>query len=270
MYNLEEIRDKIIQGDSLEVLKQIPDESVDCVVTSPPYDNLRTYNGNNSSWGEHVWKGLIPELYRVLKDGGVVIWVTQDQTKNFRKSGTSFRVAIYFMDKGFGLFETCIYRKYGSEGAWWTKRFRVDHEYIHIFFKGERPKSFNKEHLKIPSKHGGKTMTGGASRKYDGTTMKARPMTINAMKCRGTIWEYLNAGDKDKLKSQHPATFPNQFAVDAVSCFSKEGDTILDPFMGSGTTGVACKNLGRNFIGIELDKTYFEIAKERIILSPSS
>lgn len=255
---------KIIQGNCLDVLKTLEDESVDLTVTSPPYDNLRDYEGNNSTWNEDLWRGVIKELYRLTKDGGVVVWVTQDQTKNFRKSGTSFKMALCFIESGFGLFETCIYRKYGAEGAWWNKRFRVDHEYIMIFFKGERPKYFNKEHLKIPSKHGGKVMRGGASRKKDGTTMKSRSMTINKMKCRGTIWEYLNGGDKDKVKRLHPATFPDQLAKDAINCFSKEGDVVLDPFLGSGTTAVACILLGRKYIGIELNPSYIEIAKKRI------
>jgi site-specific DNA-methyltransferase (adenine-specific) len=205
------------------------------------------------------------ELFRVLKDGGVVAMVIQDQTKNFGKSLTSFRTIIDWCDSfGFKLFETVIYRKYGAEGAWWNKRFRVDHEYIPIFLKGARPQYFNKEHLKIPSKHGGKTMTGGGTRLTNGVRIATRAITINAMKCRGTIWDYLTAGDGTRLKHLHPATFPNQLPYDFIQCFCPEGGVVLDPFVGSGTTTVAAKNTGRSYIGIDISPQYCAIAEKRM------
>src|SRR3989344_8202159 len=157
---------KILCGDAVEVLKGIPSNSIDLVVTSPPYDGVRTYNGFSLNL-----PAVGKELHRVLKDGGIVAMVIQDATHNFGKSLTSFKTIIDWCDNaGFKLFETVIYRKYGTEGAWWTKRFRVDHEYMPIFLKGERPAYFNKEPLKVPSKHGGKTMTGSGNRRTDGTT----------------------------------------------------------------------------------------------------
>ncbi|MFA5172849.1 MAG: transcriptional repressor LexA [Candidatus Paceibacterota bacterium] len=251
---------KIIRGDAIEVMKKFPSNSIDIVVTSPPYDAVRDYKGFSldlHSAGK--------EIHRILKDGGVAVMVIQDQTKNFGKSLTSFKTIIDWCDSfGFKLFETVIYRKYGAEGAWWNKRFRVDHEYIPIFLKGERPQHFNKEHLKIPSKHGGKTMTGGGTRLTNGIRIATRSIKINPMKCRGTIWEYLTAGDGSRLKHQHPATFPNQLPYDFISCFAPKDGVVLDPFVGSGTTTVAAKNLGYKYIGIDLAPEYCAIAEKRM------
>lgn len=251
---------KIICGDVVDILKRFPPNSIDIVITSPPYDAVRDYKGFSldlHSAGR--------EIHRVLKDGGVAVVVIQDQTKNFGKSLTSFRTIVDWCDSfGFKLFETVIYRKYGAEGAWWNKRFRVDHEYMPVFLKGEKPKYFNKEHLKIPSKHGGKTMTGGGTRLTNGIRIATRSIKINPMKCRGTIWEYLTAGDGSRLKHQHPATFPNQLPYDFIQCFAPKGGVVLDPFVGSGTTTVAARNLGYRYIGIDIAPAYCAIAERRM------
>jgi len=251
---------KIICGDAVEELKKIPNNSIDLVVTSPPYDEIRKYNG--FSYDLHTTGR---EIFRVLKHGGIAVMVIQDQTKNFGKTLTSFRTIVDWVDNiGFKLFETVIYRKYGAEGAWWNKRFRVDHEYMPIFLKGERPQYFNKEPLKIPSKHGGKTMTGGGTRLTNGVRIATRPITINPMKCRGTIWEYMTAGDGTRLKHHHPATFPDRLPYDFIQCFCPKDGIVLDPFIGSGTTALAAIQLDRNYIGIDTSTEYCELAKKRI------
>lgn len=251
---------KIICGDAVEELKKLPDNSIDLVVTSPPYDEIRKYNGFSFNLHETG-----KELFRVLKNGGIAAMVIQDQTKNFGKTLTSFRTIVDWVDSiGFKLFETVIYRKYGAEGAWWNKRFRVDHEYMPIFLKGERPRYFNKEPLKIPSKHGGKTMTGGGTRLTNGIRIATRSITINPMKCRGTIWEYMTAGDGTRLKHQHPATFPDKLPYDFIQCFCPLNGVVLDPFVGSGTTVLAAIDLSRNYIGIDISKDYCDLANKRI------
>lgn len=251
---------KIICGDTVDAMKNFPSNSIDIVVTSPPYDAVRDYKG--FSLDLHA---AGREIYRVLKNGGVAVMVIQDQTKNFGKSLTSFRTIIDWCDSfGFKLFENVIYRKYGAEGAWWNKRFRVDHEYMPIFLKGEKPQYFDKEHLKIPSKHGGKVMTGGGTRLTNGIRIATRSIKINPMKCRGTIWEYLTAGDGSRLKHQHPATFPNKLPYDFIKCFAPKNGIVLDPFVGSGTTIVAAKNLGYKYIGIDIAPEYCAIAEKRI------
>jgi len=251
---------KIICGDAVEELKKIPNNSIDLVVTSPPYDEIRKYNG--FSYDLHTTGR---EIFRVLKHGGIAVMVIQDQTKNFGKTLTSFRTIVDWVDNiGFKLFETVIYRKYGAEGAWWNKRFRVDHEYMPIFLKGERPQYFNKEPLKIPSKHGGKTMTGGGTRLTNGVRIATRPITINPMKCRGTIWEYMTAGDGTRLKHRHPATFPDRLPYDFIQCFCPPNGIVLDPFVGSGTTVLAAIQLEKKYIGIDISKEYCELSKKRI------
>lgn len=257
---------KILCGDAVEVLKKIPSNSIDLVVTSPPYDDIRTYNGFSLNL-----PAIGKELNRILKDGGIAAMVIQDSTRNFGKTLTSFKTIIDWCDNaGFKLFETVIYRKYGTEGAWWTKRFRVDHEYMPIFLKGDRPAYFNKEPLKVPSKHGGKTMTGSGNRRTDGTTTKTITREINGMKCRGTVWDYLNAGDKNPLKRKHPATFPDKIPTDFIQCFCPPKGIVLDPFIGCGSTAVAAKQLGRNYIGIDISKEYCKLAEERIKSIPKS
>jgi len=133
-----------------------------------------------------------------------------------------------------------------------------------IFLKGERPQYFNKEPLKIPSKHGGKTMTGGGTRLTNGVRIATRPITINPMKCRGTIWEYMTAGDGTRLKHHHPATFPDRLPYDFIQCFCPPNGIVLDPFVGSGTTVLAAIQLEKKYIGIDISKEYCELSKKRI------
>ncbi len=254
------ILNSIICGDAAEILKHMPSDSIDLVVTSPPYDDLRKYNGFSVDL-----HSVGAELYRVLKDGGIVAMVIQDSTKNYGKSLTSFRTIVDWCDNiGFKLFETCIYRKNGTEGAWWKNRFRVDHEYMPIFLKGYKPQYFNKDPLKIPSKHGGKIMSGSGNRRTDGTTTPIVRREINAMKCRGTVWDYLMAGDKNALKRKHPAVFPDKIPFDFIQCFCPEDGVVLDPFVGCGSTAVMAKVLNRNYIGIDISREYCDLAKERI------
>lgn len=252
---------EIYCGDCVELMKLIPSNTIDLVVTSPPYDKIRDYKGNLQfdlhKTGE--------QLFRVLKVGGIAVVVIQDQTHNFGKSLTSFKTIIDWCDNiGFKLFETVIYRKNGAEGAWWKQRFRVDHEYMPIFLKGPKQNYFNKESLKVPSKHGGKVMTGSGARKTNGETQETITRPINLTKCRGTIWDYLMAGDKNPLKRKHPAVFPDKIPFDFIQCFCPVNGIVLDPFAGSGSTLVMAKKLHRYFIGIDIEPEYCALAKERL------
>ncbi len=251
---------RIICGDAIKSLKKFKNNTFDLTVFSPPYDELRDYNGFILDLN-----ALGSELYRVSKDGAPVVMVIQDQTKNGHKSLTSFRTIVDWCDNiGFGLFECVIYRKQGKDGAWWTRRFRVDHEYMPIFVKGQKPKTFDKESIKIPCKHAGKTMTGGANRNKDGITENSRSMVINDTKCPGTIWDYGNGGDKIWMKRQHPAVYPDKIPHDFIQVFTNEGDLILDPMCGSGSTLVSAKALNRNYIGIDISQEYCELSKQRV------
>lgn len=253
--------DRLECTDAVAGMRQLPDSSIDMVVTSPPYDRLRDYDGRPGvdlhATGEQV--------ARVLKPGCIAAMVIQDQTRDFGKTLTSFRTIVDWCDSfQFKLFECVIYRKHGTEGAWWSNRFRVDHEYIPLFLKGDRPAFFNKEPLKIPSKHGGKVMTGSGNRRTDGRTTDTVRRPINETKCRGTIWNYLMAGDKNPLKRKHPAVFPDAIPTDLITCFCPPGGLVLDPFMGSGSTAVAAVRLGRHFLGFDVNPEYCDLAQQRL------
>jgi len=259
---------RLILGDCLEVMRDIPDGSVDLTVTSPPYDNLRTYNGNNAQWGEHVWKGVIEELHRVTADGGVVVWVVGDATVKGSETGTSFKQALWAMECGFNLYDSMIYEKAGTGAIGNNRAYLGIYEFMFVFSK-KRPKTANLINDR-PNKEWNKTgkyATRPCRRSADGTPSDRVRTPSKPFGRRFNIWRYSGAEvrwEKTRGGFDHPAMFPLSLAQDHIISWSNEGDTVLDPFMGSGTTGVACKNLNRDFIGIEMDETYFNIAKARI------
>lgn len=260
--------DKCYQGDNLQILKDIDDNSIDLYLFSPPYDNIRDYKKGEWSYNLPL---LGKEISRTLKDGGVCVMVIQDQTKDGRKSLTSFKTIVDWCENTeLDLWECCIYNRNGTPGAWWNKRFRVDHEYIPIFIKGKRPQYFNKEHMKIDNPSCGITKKS-TYRKTDGTT-EGFVHTENPKMCCGTIMHYKNssretpkAGEIGKIKLQHPATFPDKLASDFIQAFTTENMIVCDPFAGSGTTLCMAKKFNRRFIGIEINNTYIEdIINKRI------
>jgi DNA modification methylase len=251
----------IITGDCLTVLERLKPESVDLTVFSPPYDGIRDYN---KKW-EFDFVGLGQSLYRVTKDGGMCAVVIGDGTKDFAKSLTTFRLAVEWCDNAaWRLFETCIYHRDGNPGAWWNQRFRVDHEYILLFLKGKRPKTFHKEPLMVPSKHAGKTYSG-TDRLTNGGFKSIEPKEVNAMKCRGTVWRYATSNTEgNRTKLRHPATYPDRLVEDLIFCFSDPGDVVLDPMSGSGTTCVMAARNTRRYVGIEINPEYVAIAEQRL------
>lgn len=251
---------QIINGDCIDVLKTLPKESVDLILFSPPYDDVRDYD--NHVRFNPIY--LASELSNVLKRGGVCVMVMQDQTKNKMKSLSTFNAIVDFDKMGLNLWECLIYSRPGNPGAWWNTRFRVDHEYIPIFIKdGVGPKTFSKEHMKVPCKHAGKAWSG-TQRHTDGS-LSDRGATVAPTKCPGTILNYASSNTEgNKLKLQHPATFPDKLAEDLILAFTSPGDLVLDPMCGSGTTCVMAKKHGRNSIGIDVSEKYCEIARERL------
>src|SRR5271154_1474022 len=252
---------QLITGDSAAKLKEFPADSFDLTVTSPPYDGLRTYNGYSFDF-EAIARGL----YRVTKPGGVVVWVVADQTKDGSESGNSFRQALFFKEIGFNLHDTMIY---ASEKPPLThNRYEQKFEYMFVFSKG-KPSTFTP--IKEPSKHAGKSASKRTFRQdADGVLEPShKNEKIADLKIRGNIWTYATGtvSASDPFAKEHPAIFPEKLAEDHILSWSLPGDTVLDPMMGSGTTGkMAIKN-GRNFVGIELSAEYVEIAKKRIALA---
>ena len=242
------------QGDCLELMKNIPDGSVDLTVTSPPYDNLRTYNGNIDQWNFDKFKAIAKELYRVSADGGVIVWIVSDATIKGSETGTSFRQALWFMDCGFNLHDTMIYRT--SKPPMNDRRYQQCFEYMFVFSKG-RPNTFNA--LTERCKNAGKKVSA-TYYNADGTKKERHGKSpVKETKPLENIWYIVQ-----RPNNGHPAAFPEQLANDHILSWSNEGDTVLDCFMGSGTTGKMSVLNNRKFIGIELDEGYFNMAKERI------
>ena len=251
---------QLINDDALIALTKLEENSVDLTVTSPPYDNLRTYNGNNDQWGEHVWRAVIADLYRVTADGGVVVWVVGDATIKGSETGTSFKQALWAMECGFNLHDTMIWNKssFTAVGALKT-RYAQTFEYMFIFCKGKL-KTFNPlkdRKNKKSGKMGGNLRLANGKMKIMSTDGKIR----SEYGQRFAIWNQASCGGNTTC---HPAPFPIQLATDHILSWSNPGDTVLDPFLGSGTTGVAAASTGRRFIGIEMDADYFAIAAKRI------
>lgn len=248
--NLDNNRITLLQGDSAELLKKIKSDCIDLTVTSPPYDNLRDYKGFSFDF-----ETIAKELFRVTKNGGIVVWIVGDQTKEFCESLTSFRQAIYFVDAcGFKLNDTMIYHK-ANPMPGKLPRYQQAFEYMFILSKN-KPKTVNLQ--RIQAIHAGKRNTG-TQRNVDGS-MKlktASGSTYQDTKVRSNIWTYtIGRGAYIGLEG-HSAIFPEQLTNDHILSWSNEGDVILDPFMGSGTTGKMAILNNRRFIGIELSEEYF-------------
>ena len=241
----------IYHGDCLDIMPTLADKSIDLTVTSPPYDNLRTYNGNS----QFDFEGIAKELYRVTKNGGVVVWVVADATIKGSETGTSFKQALYFKEIGFNLHDTMIWVKDGGGAIGSQLCYVQNFEYMFVFSKG-KPASINRIRDKANLSFG-KDKSGVGRRTKEGFHKIEQRKLCGEFSVRNNWW-YV-----PPEKGEHPAVFPLRLATDHILSWSSEGDTILDPFAGSGTTGIAAFNTKRNAILIEKDEQYFNAAKER-------
>lgn len=248
----------LIKGDCLENMKHIKNNTIDLTVTSPPYDDLRNYNSIID------FRSVAKELYRITKDGGVVVWVVGDKVEKGSKTLTSYKQALLFREIGFCVYDVIIYEK-TSPSAPHKNRYFNTFEYMFIFSKG-KPKTINL--LKDRKNKYGGTYSGTVTkREQDGSLTVKNKKLINEYGIRTNIWSYAVGNNKsttDKIAFQHPAIFPEKLAEDHILSWSNVSDIIFDPFMGSGTTGKMAVLNNRSFIGIELDENYFNIAKNRI------
>lgn len=232
-------------------LQMIKDNSIDLTITSPPYDNLRKYNGYSFNF-----KKIARELYRVTSDGGIVVWVIADETKNWSESLTSFKQALYFKEVGFNLHDTMIWLKSNPMPQMNWKRYTNCFEYMFVFSKGV-PKTCN--YLMEGCKYQGKN-TGKNSFKISSEGKRiTKNIVVKDKKIRNNVWIYSVSQFKG-----HPATFPEQLAKDHILSWSNKGDVVLDCFMGSGTVAKACIETDRRYLGFEISEQYCEIAERRI------
>ena len=245
---------KIFNEDCLDTMKRVKDNTFDLTVTSPPYDGLRTYNGYSFDF-----ENIAKELYRTTKEGGVVVWIVGDKTIKGSESGTSFRQALFFKECGFNLHDTMIYQvpgtgAKGSDYCYWQV-----FEYMFVFSKG-RPTTVNrlkdKRNKRSGSSTNGKNTVGTRAHRGAGTV-------VGEYGYRDNVWKILPGNNGDD-KTGHPAPFPEALARDHILSWSNPGDTVMDCFLGSGTTGKMAVKHDRNFIGIEISKEYLSIAEKRI------
>ena len=227
-------------------------ESVDLTVTSPPYDNLRTYNGYCFDF-----ENIARELYRVTKQGGVVVWVVNDATIDGSETGTSFRQALFFKEIGFNLHDTMIWEKNCAGCLGSNKCYLQNFEYMFIFSKGKLNKFYPIEDRKNKETPSDSRSVHGSY--IEGESTNHRRIVTKEYGRRTNIWNI----QPQKL-SKHPAPYPEQLAADHIRSWSNEGDIVLDPFMGSGTTAKVARALNRHYIGFEISAEYCDIIRKRL------
>lgn len=252
----------IICGDNATIMSGWPAEIIDLVVTSPPYDGLRTYGGH--SWN---FEAMAAQLVRVLKPGGVIVWVVNDETSDGDETGTSMEQALHFKRLGLRLHDTMIYSKQSPAYPTSEKSVRYGQvfEFMFVLSKG-KPKAINLLKDKVNRWAGAKNFGTPSTRKKNGELKKDTAFTVAEYGYRTNIWQYHSRDPKtnDETKYEHPATFPDALASDNISSWSNPGDMVLDPFAGSGTTLKSAKELNRRYVGIEINPEYVRIAEQRI------
>ncbi|MDX9990771.1 MAG: site-specific DNA-methyltransferase [Anaerolineales bacterium] len=256
---MEEYINKIIEGNCVEVMKNFDSNAIDLTLTSPPYDNLRTYKGF-----VFPFEDIAKELFRITKDGGVVVWVVGDATIHRTETGTSFKQALYFREIGFNLHDTMIFQKQNPVPQLYRKRYSNIFEYMFVFSKGE-VKTHNP--IMIDCLHAGLELNGTTYKNYSKGEQKREKLAkpVKSKKIKGNIWEYVVGKKAEDQEAQgHPAPFPSALAKDHIISWTNKGDIVLDPMCGSGTTCKSAFQLGRKYIGIDISREYCHVARERI------
>ena len=242
--------------DCIEWMQGVDSDSIDMTLTSPPYDNIRNYEGYSFDF-----ESTAKELYRITKPGGVVIWNVADQTVDGSETCTSMKQALYFVECGFKLHDTMIYLKKNpmpSSG----KRYHQSWEYIFCFSKGV-PNTFNP--IEVECKYSNLN----ANQKYRGVdgNKNYKVTKRNAVSKVKNVFEYIIGGvhtTKDKIAFEHPAIMPEKLAEDQIKTWTNEGDIVIDPFAGSGTTAKMCLMNHRKFYGCEVSEEYCNIFIKRL------
>jgi len=243
-------------SDNVEFMKGISTNSIDLTITSPPYDDIRTYKGYQFDSLK-----IASELFRITKKGGVVVWVVGDRIVKGNKSLTSFKQCLTFQNVGFNVHDVMIYKKKNTpfmRSNAYTNCF----EFMFVFSKGS-PKTFNPI-MEKTARSGYEMLV--SNKKADGINNKVLGK-LNDKKVKTNIWEYavgLGGSTSDKIAFNHPAIFPENLCKDHILSWTNPGDLVFDPMCGSGTTCKMAILNGRNFLGCDVSKEYVELAKERV------
>ena len=243
------------RADCVAFMLGIPEGIVDLTLTSPPYDNLRDYRGYSFPFEQ-----VATQLYRVTKDGGVVVWVIGDKI-NGGRSLTSFKQGVYFQKVGFHMHDVMIYQKKNTPFMR-SNAYTNAHEFMFVLSKG-KPKTFNP--LREKTVRNGHEMLVH-NKGPDGLNKKVLK-ELKKEKTRTNIWAYavgLGGTTTDKIAFQHPAVFPEKLAEDHILSWTNEGDIVFDPMCGSGTTCKMALVHRRNYVGVDISKEYIGIAKQRL------
>lgn len=248
----------LILGDCRQWLERTPDcYTADCIVTSPPYGEIRDYGGHSTDILD-----VISMLARHLEIGGVMMWNVADQVVNGSETGESFRQALHAMSCGLRLHDTMIYCKNGVTFPD-SNRYHPCFEYMFVFSKGA-PSHFNGIRDMTNKWRG--TMAHGSGRIQDGSTVSKQSlgMSRNEIPNEGLRRNWWVIANQSRDENEHPAKMPLSMAADHIRTWTQPGDIVFDPFMGSGTTGVASLDFGRRFVGLEIHEPYFDIACRRL------
>ncbi len=252
---------RIYNEDCRKTIKRMPDNFVNMILTSPPYDNRRTFE--NCKWNFEVFKSIAKGFYRIMKDGGIIVWVVQDETKDFCESLSSFKQAIYFVEEcKFKLLDTMIYYKKSIPPCLpdiVKCRYNPSFEYMFIFKKGGK-NTFNPLYVRCICAGG--INNHASTREKNGSLKKAKSRITKETKVKNNVWEITSNDNSDNKENDsiHPAVFPKQLVIDHITSWSNEGDLIYDPFSGSGTVAKVCQLMHRKFIGSEISKTYCDLS----------
>ena len=284
--------DYIYQGDALEVLKQMPSESIDMCITSPPYWNMRDYGDKNQLGLEYTTSEFIDNLYnvfhelkRVLKDEGS-LWINIRDTyskgvkrcgvKNKSLSMIPERLIIKLLDDGWILRNDIIWHKPNAMPDSCKNRFTVDYEHLYFLTKKDKGYYFKTQYepytSNIKSKKDNINNNNDKDKRSalieskmvrhgaNGTTLNSPSKWSDKGRIKRTTWSI----NTKSYKEAHFATYPTELIECPIDAGCPEDGIVLDPFIGSGTTGVVAKKQGKHYVGIELNKEYIEIANNRI------
>ncbi len=242
-------------GECAEVMaQQIPDESIDLTVTSPPYDNLRDYKGYTFDFD-----AIAAQLWRVTKQGGVVVWVVADQTKDGSESLTSFRQVLHFNDIGFNVHDTMIYEVAGTGAKGSNKSYWQAFEYMFVLSK-DSIETVNRIR-DVENKRPGVRVNRGAKSLSVG--LRLGEYVVGDTGIRTNVWRF-HSGNNGESSTPHPARFPENLARDHIISWSNPGDVVLDPMVGSGTVPKMSVLTDRQYIGIDVSSEYCDLARERV------